>query len=124
MAVDKGLVAHVMETLEPIGGVSGRAMFGGYGIWHEGQMFALFDGDSTLYFKVDDTNRAPYEAAGSGPFAPPMPKGRAPMTMPYYEVPSAVLDEGDALREWARAAIEVAHATPPKKPRTPRARKT
>ncbi len=123
MAVDKELVAHVMELLEPIGGLNGRAMFGGYGIWHDGQMFAFLDSESRLRFKVDDSNRAPYEAAGSGPFAPPMSKGRAQMTMPYYEVPSAVLDEGEVLREWARAAIAVAHATPPKKPRTPRARK-
>jgi DNA transformation protein and related proteins len=120
MPVDKGFVAHVTELLTPLGGITGKAMFGGYGWWHDGQMFALLDKDSTLYLKVDDRNRTAFEAEGSGPFAPPVPAGRAPMTMPYYEVPSTVLDEGEALREWARAAIEVAHATPPKAPRARR----
>ncbi|MFC1913339.1 TfoX/Sxy family protein [Chloroflexota bacterium] len=43
-------------------------MFGGYGIFHEGDIFALISGD-TLYFKVDDFYRAAYENAGSKPFA-------------------------------------------------------
>lgn len=104
--------------LEPLGGITGRAMFGGYGWWHDGQMFALLDKDSTLYLKVDDSNRAAFEAEGRAPFTTPTPAGRAQMTMPYYEVPASVLDDRDVFREWARGAIDVAHATPSKKPRT------
>ena len=117
MAVDRAFVAHLTEQLAPIGGITGRAMFGGYGFWHEGQMFALLDSESTLYFKVDDSNRAAYESAGSAQFAPPMPQRRAPMTMPYYTVPPELIDDGDQLREWARASIEVAHAPPPPRSR-------
>lgn len=117
MPVDRGLVAHITEFLEPIGGITGRAMFGGYGFWHEGQMFALLDSESTLHFKVNDSNRAQYEAAGSTQFMPPMPKGRAPMAMPYWVVPPHLLDAPEEFRTWARAAIEVAHAAPPPKPR-------
>jgi DNA transformation protein len=123
VALDRGLVAHVLEMLEPLGGITGRAMFGGYGVWHDGQMFALFDSDTTFYLKAGDTNRTAFKAAGSTPFRPPVPAGRAPMTMPYYEAPSHLLDDAEALREWARAAIEVAHATPPKPPRASRAHK-
>ncbi|MCC6238440.1 MAG: TfoX/Sxy family protein [Dehalococcoidia bacterium] len=117
MAVDRTLVAHLTEELAPLGSVAGRAMFGGYGFWHDGRMFALLDSASTLYFKVNDANRAAYEAAGSTPFAPSMPQRRTPMTMPYYTVPLDLLDDGEQLREWARAAIEVAHASPPPRPR-------
>ena len=70
MPLDKGLVAHVLEMLEPLGGITGRAMFGGYGVWHEGQMFALFNSDTTFYLKVDASNRAAFQAAGSAPFTP------------------------------------------------------
>lgn len=118
MAVDRSLVAHITEQLAPIGSITGRAMFGGYGFWHDGQMFALLDSQSTLYFKVNDSNRAAYEAAASTQFAPPMPQRRAPMTMPYYTVPIELIDDGEGLREWARAAIEVAHASPPPRSRS------
>jgi DNA transformation protein len=119
MPVDRGMVTHVMELLGPLGGISGRAMFGGYGIWHDGQMFALLSSDSVLYFKANDSNRPCYEAAGSYQFAPSM-AGREPVAMPYFSVPEALLDDGDELRTWARAAIEVAHAAPPRSPRVPR----
>ena len=75
------------------------------------------DKETQLYLKADDSNRAAFEGAGSLPFTPPVPAGRAQMTMPYYEAPADVLDDGEALRSWARTSIDVAHATPPKKPR-------
>jgi len=101
MALDDGYVAYVMELLEPLGAVTGRKMFGGYGIWEDGDMFALLDSGSTLYFKVDDDTRARYSAAGAAQF----------MTMPYWSVPVEVLEDDDELRAWAREAIAVGHAT-------------
>ncbi len=104
MGVEKSYLDHVTELLAPLGEVSSRAMFGGYGIFHEGDMFALISG-STLYFKVNDSNRAVYEAAGSKQFKP----------MPYYEVPAEVLEDETALHDWAHASIAVGHATAKKK---------
>ncbi len=104
MAADVGYKEHVMEMLTPLDGVSARAMFGGYGIFHEGTMFALISG-STLYFKVDDATRDSYEEAGGEQF----------QRMPYFQVPVDVLEEESALREWAQAAIVVGHATASKK---------
>ena len=95
---------HVMELLEPIGNISGRAMFGGYGIFHEGDMFALVAG-ATLYFKVNETNRAAYQNAGSQQFKP----------MPYYEVPAEIMEDTSLFHEWARTAIAIGHATAKKK---------
>lgn len=108
MAADPGYLEHVLECLSPVGVVTPRAMFGGYGIFHEGAMFGLIDGTtSTLHFKVSDANRAAFEDAGSEQF------GR----MPYYEVPADVLEDVDALQEWARIAIDVGHATATRKKR-------
>lgn len=101
MALDDGYIVYVMDLLEPLGTVTGRRMFGGYGIWEDGDMFALLDRESTLYFKVDDDTRARYADAGSEQF----------MSMPYWSVPAEVLEDDDTLRAWARDAITVGHAT-------------
>ncbi len=106
MTVDKGYLDHVMELLAPLGGVTSRAMFGGYGIFHEGDMFALIS-DSTLYFKVDESNLVAYENAGSKQFKP----------MPYYEVPADVMEDTALLQDWARTSIAIGHATASKKRR-------
>ena len=107
MKADPNYMNYVMELLSPIGEVKSRAMFGGYGIFHENVMFALIAG-STLYFKVNDSNRTAYENAGSRPF---------PHNMPYYEVPVEVLEDTAKLHEWANISIAIAHATVKKKKR-------
>jgi DNA transformation protein len=55
-------VEFVLEGLQPLGGVRARRMFGGWGIYKDGVMFALIARDQ-LYLKVDDDNRAAYDAA-------------------------------------------------------------
>jgi DNA transformation protein len=106
MTADTSYLNHVIELLEPIGDIKSRAMFGGYGIFHEGDMFALISG-STLYFKVNESNRAAYENADSKPFRP----------MPYYEVPAEIMEDTASLYEWARTSIAIGHATAKKKRR-------
>ena len=99
---------YAMELLEPVGDITIRAMFGGYGIFESGDMFALVSRDDRIYFKVDDTNRADYESVGSEQFKP----------MPYYEAPEEVLAEEDSFIEWASRSIAIAHsAAGPKKRR-------
>ena len=79
MAFDEEFKDRVMDVLIPFGDVTGRKMFGGYGIFEAGAMFALISSDE-LYFKVDDSNRARYEAMGSAKFG----------NMPYYRLPPDV----------------------------------
>ena len=102
MPADRAFHDHAMATLAPLGDFTSRAMFGGWGIFSEGRMFAL-SSRATLYFKVNDSNRADYEAAGTERFTP----------MPYYEVPADVLEDEGALRKWLDAALTVAHSQPP-----------
>ena len=103
MAVSPEYRDWVLEQLREAGTVTGRSMFGGYGIYLDGAFFALI-ADDTLYFKVDDGNRPDYEAVGMGPFRP---YGEGGEVMQYYEVPADVLENRDQLREWARGAVEV-----------------
>ena len=81
-----------------------RSMFGGVGVYAGDLFFALI-ADDILYFKVDDSNRPAFEARGLGPFRPYGPAGES---MQYYEIPEDLLEDPEALRPWAEAAIAVA----------------
>jgi DNA transformation protein len=96
---------YVLEQLAGLTGVSSRRMFGGTGLYCDGSFFALISGD-TLYFKVDDANRAVYEARGMGRFRPYAE--RPQLSMAYYEVPADILEEPESLVEWARASVTAA----------------
>ena len=114
MAVDDERLAEIHERLAPLGDVASKKMFGGVGFWEGGDMFAVMDSASRLYFKTDAATSRRYLDAGSGPFAPQM-KGREPMAMPYHEVPADVEADDDLFEAWARDAIAVGHATSKKK---------
>lgn len=106
MAADKEFHERVLGLLDPIGGVTSKSMFGGYGLFHEGNMFALISGNG-LFFKVDGSNRARYEAAVSRQYKP----------MPYFQVPENILPDTAKFLDWAREAVSVAHASAGKKKR-------
>jgi DNA transformation protein and related proteins len=105
MAKGSEFVDFVIESLEPLGGVSARRMFGGHGIYKDGLMFALIAGDQ-LFLKVDDGNRPDFDARGLQPFTFAS-KGR-PIRTSYHEAPSEGFDDPEVLCEWARAAYAAA----------------
>jgi DNA transformation protein len=107
MKVSPEFLNLVIEKLSLIGDIKGRAMFGGYGIFHEGLMFALISED-ILYFKVNDSNRDIYEKAGSNPF---------PHGISYWEVPTEVFEDTAKLDEWANISIAIAKEAVKKKRR-------
>jgi DNA transformation protein len=108
-------VEHVLELVAPLGGVTARGMFGGWGIFCQGLMFALIAGE-TLYLKVDDGNRAAFEAAGLAPFRY---HGRTKqVVLPYRMAPPDALDNAAEFLPWARGAFDAALlAHRPRRPR-------
>jgi DNA transformation protein len=108
-------VEYLVEQLAPLGEVSAKSMFGGWGIYHEGRMFALV-ADDTLYFKVDDTNRAEFEREGLQPFRYER-TDREVAVMSYYQPPPAAIDDRDLLCAWAQKGIEAATRAAKEKPR-------
>ena len=104
MPVSDEYITYVIDQLESMGPIQARRMFGGAGLYLDGLFFALI-ADDVLYFKVDDSNRTDFEAAGMGPFRPFPDK---PNIMQYYEVPIEVLENRDTLRDWAQKALLVA----------------
>ncbi|MBA4209843.1 MAG: transcriptional regulator [Parvibaculum sp.] len=121
MAVSAEYREFVSEQLEPLGPVRIRNMFGGAGVYLGDLMFGLIAGE-TLFFKVDDRNRADYEAEEMGPFVYEPPSGKA-VAMSYYELPERLYDDADELVAWARKALDAALSAKAAKP-APRKRVT
>lgn len=106
-------VDYLVESLAPLGDVQARAMFGGWGFYLEGRMFALVAFE-TFYIKADDENRADWTALGLQPFR--YEAGGKVSVMSYFQPPSAALDDRDLLCEWARKGVEAAARAAKKKP--------
>ena len=96
-------VKYLLDMLSDLGDVRSRAMFGGHGIYHDGIMIGLI-ADGVFYLKVDDGNRAAFEAEGSKPFTYRRKGKTKDVVMSYWEVPVDVLESRKALCEWARDA--------------------
>jgi DNA transformation protein len=96
----------IHDLMVGISGLSYRAMFGGYCLYKDGLVFAIFDQEK-LYFKVDESNLADYQKQGSKQFTYPMKDGKM-MGMNYWELPLDVLEDREELRLWVEKAYEVA----------------
>jgi len=103
----------VLDQLAGVPRLRPKAMFGGVGLYSGEQFFGIVAADE-LFFKVDDTNRAAYEAAGSEPFRPVLDR---PVSMSYWRVPIEVLEDPGELAVWARDAIRAADEASRRKPR-------
>lgn len=112
MAVSEGALAFVLDQLDGIGELRARRMFSGAGLYCGDVFFALIHG-GVLYLKVDDTTRARYTRRRLKPF---QPDGMAAMSS-YYAVPASILEDADALREWASEAVGAATRAAAKKRR-------
>ena len=111
VAVSDSFLTFVLEQLESVREVSHRRMFGGVGIYSGESFFAVIDND-TLFFKVDRATRPRYQKLKMTAFAP-MPGAGA--MEGYYQVPPSVLEDADAIGEWAREAIDVSRRAPARK---------
>lgn len=98
------LVGDVLGHME---GITAKRMFGGYGLYLDGFIFAIITSDVDVYFKVDDTNRAAYEAVGSEPFVYTGHKNKKPTTMPYWIVSEVVLEDRERVTQWVEDSAEI-----------------
>lgn len=108
MRVTDSFRDFVLDQLSDVRGLRARPMFGGIGLYAFEVFFGILAAD-VLYFKVDETNRSDYLARGSRPFMPYVDQSVRQVTMPYYEVPLGVLEDGATLVAWAHRSIDVAN---------------
>jgi DNA transformation protein len=105
MAREPELVQRVLGLLLALGPVHARRMFGGYGLFLDGTMFALID-RSRLYIKADDRTKAEFAAAGAEPFTYRRQGKRVALS--YWAAPEGSLASPDSLLPWARLGVEAA----------------
>lgn len=105
MTLQNGFIQYLQDMFEPCGPIRAKAMFGGFGIYKGGQMFALV-ADNVLYLKADDILKAEFEALGLVPFSYPR-KGKM-YAMSYYQAPPETMEDSAVLCEWALKSYEAA----------------
>jgi DNA transformation protein len=103
MAISEDFLDFLKDQLRGLGPITARRMFSGAGIYCDGIIFALLLRDA-LHFKVDDANRAAYEAEGMQPFTY-QARGKPVRMEAYWRVPERLLDDPDEMLVWARAAL-------------------
>ncbi len=104
MAVSESFYRHVLDQLREVKGFNSKKMFGGIGFFKDGKMFGMIGGD-VFRLKVNESNQSQYEMAGMKPYGSEK-KGKG---MPYWEVPSEVLEDPDKLAKWVNQSIEIAN---------------
>jgi DNA transformation protein len=107
MVASDSFAEFLREQLAPLGPVTMRRMFGKTGVFCDGVMIGMVT-ENTLYFRVDDQNRATFKEAES---FPPLnyKKQGSTIDLAFWRVPERLFDEPDELVAWARAALAAAH---------------
>ena len=122
MVASDSFAEFLREQLAPLGRVTMRRMFGKTGLFCDGVMFGMVT-DNTLYFRVDDHNRAAFKEAESYPPLNYGKKGRT-IDLAFWRAPERLFDEPDELVRWARAALAAARRVAAKRERTAPRRKS
>ncbi len=122
MVASDSFAEFLREQLAPLGRVTMRRMFGKTGVFCNGLMFGMVTND-TLYFRVDEHNRAVFKEAES---VPPLnyQKGGSTIDLAFWRAPERLLDEQDELVAWARAALAAARRVAAKRGTTAPRRKS
>ncbi|MDX1660728.1 MAG: TfoX/Sxy family protein [Gemmatimonadota bacterium] len=110
-AEDRSFVEWIVERLDPLGDVRSRRMFGAWGLYRGDTFFAIVD-DGRLFLKTDERTQGRFESRGSNPFQ----ASERQTLRRYWEVPAEVLEDEDALVEWAIESARAARGEPSGEP--------
>jgi DNA transformation protein len=122
MVASDSFAEFLREQLDSLGPVTMRRMFGKTGVFCDGVMIGMVR-DNTLYFRVDDDNRAAFKEAESFPPLNYEKKGGT-IDLSFWRAPERLFDEPDELVSWARAAQAAARRVAAKRERTVPRRKS
>jgi DNA transformation protein len=122
MVASDSFAEFLREQLAPLGRVTMRRMFGKTGVFCDGLMFGMVTND-TLYFRVDDHNRAAFKEAQCFPPLNYEKRGGS-IDLSFWRAPERLFDEADELVTWARAALAAARRVAAKRERTAPRRKS
>src|ERR1700733_3606011 len=106
MVASDSFAEFLREQLTPLGRLTMRRMFGKTGVFCDGVMLGMVT-ENTLYFRVDDQNRATFKEAESFPPLNYAKQGDT-IDLSFWRVPERLFDEPDELVAWAQAALAAA----------------
>lgn len=95
----------VLEQMAEVPDVAKRSMFGGFGIYRGGLMFALIANEQ-LYFKADELLAPEFTALGLPPFVYAGKNGST--ALKYHLAPEAVFEEAEQMVLWSDKAYQCA----------------
>lgn len=98
-------VVYLVDSLQVVGPVYTKRMFGGFGIFLDGLMFGLV-ADNIFYLKADEESQADFENAGLEAFK--YTRNDRAIALSYYQAPEEAFDSLDVMREWANNAYAAA----------------
>jgi DNA transformation protein len=116
MVAGDSFAEFLRDQLASLGRITMWRMFGKTGVFCEGLMLGMVR-DNTLYFRVDDDNRAAFKEAESFPPLNYEKKGGT-IDLSFWRAPERLFDEPDELVTWARAALAAARRVAAKRKRT------
>lgn len=119
MAADLTLIDWIAEALSADGAVTHRRMMGGATLYLDGTVFAILDGDGSLWFKCDAVSDPQWDAAGCARFTYERGDGQV-ATMNYRRAPDDCHDDAEVLREWALLGVAAGRRAPVKRAKKPR----
>ncbi|MDN5200644.1 TfoX/Sxy family protein [Fulvivirgaceae bacterium BMA10] len=88
---------QLVSDLSQLGDVTNKKMFGGYGIFESGAMFAIINSAGDVFLKADESNVKRFEDIGATKHG----------KMPYYQIPDVILNDPSKLVEWAKESISI-----------------
>ena len=98
-------IDFVTDQLSEIENITSRRMFGGYGLYRNGLIFAII-ADEELYFKSDDISLAQFENLGTKPFT--YERDGKKYSMKYWKIPFDILEDKEELEKWCDLSYDVA----------------
>jgi DNA transformation protein len=104
VAVSADTRAWVLELFGDLGDVSARAMMGGLTLYESGTIFAIVGPEDRIFLKAGGAFAEALEAEGSEPFSYARKDGKV-VSMGYWSLPNAAMDEPEAACDWARRAL-------------------
>ena len=116
MVASDSFAEFLREQLAPLGRVTLRRMFSKTGVFCDGVMLGMVT-DNTLYFRVDDDNRAAFKEAEAFPPLNYEKKGIT-IDLSFWRAPERLFDEPEEFVAWARAALAAARRVAAKRQRT------
>jgi len=103
MASNEEYLEYIKDQLSGLGEFETKKMFGGHGFFKDGLMFGML-GSGIFRLKVDESNEQDYIDKGMKPYYSDKKK----KGMPYWEVPTDVLEDAAELSKWASKSVNIA----------------